>query len=136
MYKEMIISFIILIIILLGNYITQNNTNKSVDILSNNLIVLREEINKETNKKTNGEKREEDITNQFNKISDIWKKEYIKMAYYIEHDELEKVETEITKIKSNIETEEYSNAIECIDSCNFILEHIKDKTALKIVNIF
>ena len=132
MYKEMIISFIILIIILLGNYITQNNTNKSVDILSKDLIALREEINKETN----GENREENITNQSNKISDIWKKEYIKMAYYIEHDELEKVETEITKIKSNIETEEYSNAVESIDSCNFILEHIKDKTTLKIVNIF
>ena len=132
MYKEMIISFIILIIILLGNYITQNNTNKSVDVLSKDLIALREEIKKETN----GEKREENIINQSNKISDIWKKEYIKMAYYIEHDELEKVETEITKIKSNIETEEYSNAIEAIDSCNFILEHIKDKTALKVVNIF
>ncbi len=70
------------------------------------------------------------------KIEKIWEERYEKMAYYIEHDELEKVETELTKLKPDIDMEEYSMGVENLDSCSFILEHIKDKSALKIVNVF
>lgn len=52
------------------------------------------------------------------------------------HDELEKVSTELAKLKADVKTENYDFAVENLDNCIFILEHIKDKSALKIVNIF
>ena len=54
----------------------------------------------------------------------------------IEHNELEKVDTEIVKAKADIEVQNYAKAIENLERCTFILEHIKDKNSLKIVNVF
>jgi len=39
-------------------------------------------------------------------------------------------------LKADVKTENYDFAVENLDNCIFILEHIKDKSALKIVNIF
>ena len=58
------------------------------------------------------------------------------MAFYIEHDELEKVETCLTNIRSDIETEELEHSIENLDNCIFILEHIRDKESISLANIF
>ena len=58
------------------------------------------------------------------------------MAYFIEHDELEKVETNLTNIKTYIEVEDLNMAITSIDEADFILEHIKEKNAFNLENIF
>lgn len=129
MYKELIISIIVIALIVIGNVVTQNNTMESVEEISQNLNLLREEISKpEVNSQISKQKIEE--------IENLWKEKYEAMAYYIEHNELEKVQTELTKLKADIDMQEYSTGVENLDNCIFILEHIKDKTALKIVNIF
>ena len=58
------------------------------------------------------------------------------MAYYIEHDELEKVKTAITSIKSYVEVKEYNQSLESIDKCKYILEHIQESQRLSLDNIF
>jgi len=129
MYKELIITVIIITAIIIANIITQNNTNSAAEEISKKLTNFREVILKEEvdNKKA---------SQQFEEIESLWEGEYEKLAYYIEHDELEKVETELTKLKADIEVKKYEMAIENLDNCMFILEHIKDKSALKIVNVF
>lgn len=129
MYKELIISFIVIALIVIGNIVTQNNTVKSVNQISNQLNVLREELSKQS-------VSQEDVKKKMEEIEKTWEEKYETMAYYIEHNELEKVQTELTKLKADIDMEEYPMGVENLDSCSFILEHIKDKTALKIVNIF
>ena len=129
MYKELIISIIVVGVIILGNVITQNNTTQSVNEISGGLENLREIISKND---VDAEKSK----NQMQEVEKIWEEKYEKMAYYIEHNELEKVETELTKLKADIDMKEYKMGVENLDNCIFILEHIKDKTALKIVNIF
>lgn len=129
MYKELIIIIIIIMLVIVGNIITQNNTNKTVETISEELNVFRSEI-------SNKNVRQEDVQNHISKINNNWDKRSEALAYYIEHDELEKVTTELTKLKADVETENYDFAIENLDNCIFILEHIKDKSALKIVNIF
>ncbi len=129
MYKEIVITIIVLVLIIVGNIVTQNNTNTSVEEISKELNTLMEEVQKE-------QVSQENAKLQMEKIEKVWKEKYETMAYYIEHNELEKVETEIVKIKADIEVEEYKMANESIGNCNFVLEHIKDKNALKIVNIF
>lgn len=129
MYKELIIIIIIMALVIVGNIITQNNTNKSVEAINDELKIFREEILKQTISKT-------EIEEHIEKINNTWEEKFEKLAYYIEHDELEKASSELTKLKSDVETENYDFAIENLDNCVFILEHIKDKSALKIVNIF
>ena len=129
MYKELIIIIIIILLVIVGNIITQNNTNKTFETMSKELSTLKNEISNENVNKVEAQ-------NYIKKISDTWDEKLETLAYYIEHDELEKVTTELTKSKADVETENYDFAVENLDNCIFILEHIKDKSALKIVNIF
>ena len=129
MYKELVMIIIIIVLVIAGNIITQNNTNKTVDIMNEELNAFRNKISSENVNK-------QEAQNHISKINDTWDEKSETLAYYIEHDELEKVTTEIKKLKADVETENYNFAIENLDNCVFILEHIKDKSALKIVNIF
>lgn len=126
MFKEVIISIIIVISIISLDIITQNYTNETVKQTSTMLNSLKEEI--KTNK-TN-------ISNDLKEIHKKWEQRREKMAYFIEHDELEKVETNLTNIKSYIDENEIDMAISGIDETKFILEHIKEKNAFNLENIF
>lgn len=129
MYKELVISIVVIALIIVGNIITQNNTIKSVNAISKELTELREEISKQY-------VNQEEAKQKMERIEKAWEEKNETMAYYIEHDELEKVQTELTKLRADIDMKEYKMGVENLDNCIFILEHIKDKSALKIVNIF
>lgn len=131
MTKELIISIIIVVLIFLGNSITENYTQESIDETTRNLTTLREEIIK-----SQDEVKVDIAKEKINNIYGQWNLRYEKLAYYIEHDELEKVKTELTGLKGYIEKEEYSEAVPELDKSIYILEHIKDKTALNLKNIF
>ena len=129
MYKELVIIIIIIVLVIAGNIITQNNTNKTVETMNEELNTFRNEISSENVNK-------QEAQNHISKINDTWEEKLETLAYYIEHDELEKVSTELAKLKADVKTENYDFEVENLDNCIFILEHIKDKSALKIVNIF
>lgn len=131
MTKELIISIIIVVLIFVGNSVTENYTEESVNETKQSLSSLREEIMKKDD--------DVDLETAKTKIDDIyekWNLRHEKLAYYIEHDELEKVKTELTGLRGYIEKEEYSEAVPELDKSVYILEHIKDKTALNLKNIF
>ena len=131
MTKELIISIIIVVLIFGGNAITENYTGESVDETKKSLSDLREEIVK------NEDEIDVNIAKEkIDKIHEQWDSRYEKLAYYIEHDELEKVKTELTGVRGYIEKEEYSEAVPELDKSVYILEHIKEKTALNLKNIF
>ncbi len=156
MQKELVICIIIVIAIIIGNVITHNNTKSAVAEVNRSLQEVSSRIsenNKETSsKKTasegnikkeegNIEKNSDDenikkIEEAIVNSKEIWDKKYQTLAYYIEHDELEKVSEAIVKAKSNISAEEYNTAIENIDSCIFLLQHIEEKDKFSLKNIF
>lgn len=138
MYKQVIIIIIVLVVIVVANIITQNNTSKAVEVMSQNLSQLREKIHKlnESEESFKINEEQEESMKKMEDIENLWEEKDETMSYYIEHNELEKVRTELTKLKANIETKDYQTAVESLDNCAFILKHIKDKSALKIVNIF
>ena len=78
----------------------------------------------------------EDSEIEVNEIKQKWDKAHDKLAYYIEHDELEKVETNLTSCKSLAETENYDLAISELEKTVFVLNHITDKYAFNLENIF
>ena len=132
MWKETIICVVIVIAIIVANVITQNYTVESVKYLSKELESLREGIyNIEYNQNIENQTKE-----KIDKTVNDWEKRHDKLAYYIEHDELEKVENNLTGIKSFIETKEPAEALNELDKTIFILKHIEDKYAFNLQNIF
>ena len=129
MLKETVITILIISLIVIANIITQNNTNQTVEEINKQLDSLKNNIMLEN-------VAQEEANKQIQEIENNWNAKYEKLAYYIEHDELEKVGTEFAKLKADIATEEYTTAVENLNNCQFILQHIRDKSALKIVNIF
>lgn len=164
MQKELIICVIIVIAIIVGNTLTHNNTKSAVsevnkklqEVTEKILYVQREKENvteksfiegqknvkltatekNEKEENTKGIIEKQDIENDITQSNEIWNKEYQTLAYYIEHDELEKVSEALVKAKANISAEEYSSAIENIDSCIFLLQHIEEKDKFSLKNIF
>ena len=143
MKKELIISIVIFILIIIGNIITQNYTKESVLDLSNNLENLKENISlkieEEENNKENNQNNFDDnkeLLEEINNITKDWESRHNKLAYYIEHNELEKVEDNLTGLNSLVETEEYNEAVKELDKSIFILKHIEEKYKFNLENIF
>lgn len=131
MWKETIICVVIVIAIVIGNYIIQNYTVQSVEELTSKLGELKQEIVKEE-----GNIDREKANNKMEEIKKSWEARHDKLAYFIEHDELEKVETDLTSLKSFIETNSYSEATSELDKSVFVLQHIEDKYAFNLENVF
>ena len=129
MKKEIIIILFILIFIITLNHITQNYTKVSVSLLNEKLEEIKEEIIKEKDEAKNIERKLQDLCS-------LWEEREQKLAYYIEHDELEKVESKINLIKGNIENKAYEETIADIEEAVFILNHIEEKYKFIIKNVF
>ena len=82
------------------------------------------------------QKNKEEAQKQMLKVKETWAKKYKVLAYYIEHDELEKVKTQLTGLEANLEVGEYKLCISELDITLFILEHIQDKYKFSLDNIF
>ena len=120
MFKEIFICILILSMIFVGNYITQSYTLKSVNEISSNLVEIKGEMQKE-----NIESKK--VNDKIGEMSNNLERRHDKLSYYIEHNEIEKLETELTSLKSYVEVEQYDEAINEIDRALFLLNHIKDK---------
>lgn len=136
MKKEIIISIIVITIVIIGNIVTQNNTKQSVAELNGNLDELKQNLIGIAD----GEKKMDVDYLRYKEMSteirDIWDEMQEVLSFYIEHDELEKVETQLAVINGQMESRIYDEAVTEIEKCQFILEHIADKTAFNIKNIF
>ena len=129
MLKEFVICTIILILIFVGNGITQGYSRSSIEDINEKLVDLREEMNKEEINDKEVVKKEEEIDKQ-------WEEMFSRLAYYIEHEELEKVSKNLENIKTYISLKEYDNAIKEINEGIYILNHIEDKYSFNLQNIF
>lgn len=128
--KEITISTVIIINILIGNFVTQNYTNYATESTSEKLNSLKSIMI------SNEENIKEDLQVRIDQIHEEWDKKYEKLAYYIEHNELEKIESGLTLVRSYIETEEKSESIGKIDETIYLLRHIEDKNKFNLKNIF
>ena len=127
MYKEVVICIAIIIIIVSLDIFTQKYTQKTTSEITQIFADLKNEIlNEDKNK----------IDEKVKILDEKWGKKHDRLAYYIEHDELEKVDTAIVSLKIYDETDDYSSAIAELDEGKFVLEHIQKKYAFNLVNIF
>lgn len=127
MYKETIICVFIIILIIVLDILTQNYTKNSTIEITECLSQLGEEI------------KNENLENAKEKIEELdkkWNNKHDKLAYYIEHDELEKVDTAIVQVKSFVENDDIPSAIAELEIGKFVLEHIEQKYKFNLQNIF
>ena len=129
MRKELIITIIIVIFVIIGNCITQKYNKKCVSETTSQL----EELKKNA---LDGEKDHNELAKMAQDIYEQWIKKNEGLSYYLEHDELEKVHTQIRKAEACFEADEVQNAIPEIEDGIFILEHIQEKQSFKLKTIF
>ena len=128
MYRELVIALIIVISIFILDYVMQKYTDDVINEATSDLRNLENDINKEIEDKQ--------IAENMRKIHTKWKEKQNTLSYYIEHNELEKVETNLVAGKSLIESTEYIQALSELEKAIFVLEHINDKYSFNLKNIF
>lgn len=127
MLKEIVLSIIIIVVIFGLDIFTQGYTKNSTKEMTEMMANLKATILNEDKEK---------IETSVKEIDEKWTNKHDRLAYYIEHDELEKVDTAIVMMKSFLETNDYSSAVAELDEGKFVLEHIKDKNSFNIQNVF
>lgn len=126
MSKEIVITIVILLSIILlnvwvGKYV-DGKLNHVLDSLSELRSLIEEQKFDEANKK-------------IEEIDEDWQKHDNFLSFFIEHDELEKVMTEYTSLKTYFELEQ-EEAFEALDKMAFIIKHIEEKDDIRLKNIF
>ena len=127
MIKETVICIIIVIGIIGLEIFTQNFTKKTVKEITESFSKIENEIVKQDI---------EQINIEIETISNKWEDKQKKLAYYIEHDELEKVDNAIVTMKSYIKTNDFSSAMAELEEGKFVIEHIQEKNSFNLQNIF
>ena len=150
MKKEEIATLVIIGIILIIDLITLFYTKKCIAKISDDLTNLEnmtvESIKAENNdnSENNGSNREGDESKKIEskelkqKTEDIYK-EWLGMndtlTFYIEHDELEKVNVQLERIIANFNVDSTEDAVPEIKETIYILRHIEKKQRLTLRNI-
>ena len=150
MKKEEIATLVIIGIILIIDLITLCYTKKCIAKISDDLTNLEnmaiESIKAENNdnSENNGSNSEGDESKKIEskelkqKSEDIYK-EWLGMndtlTFYIEHDELEKVNVQLERIIANFNVDSTEDAVPEIKETIYILRHIEKKQRLTLRNI-
>lgn len=127
MLREAVISIIVIVAVVSLDYFLQDYTQNSIDVMTNSLSELKEKLLIED---------EESINSKITEIENKWEEINNKMSFFIEHDELEKVKTDLVALKGFIEVKDYNTAVNELNKSIFVLEHIADKYDFTLVNIF
>lgn len=124
--KEIIVIVLIFSMITILDIFTNRNTEKVMEKMVNDLDDLKEEIS--ISEKYNVKKIDE--------LESYWEEEIKVMSLYLEHNEIEKVNSSLAKLKANMDSKEKYMALENIEEVKFIIEHIKNKNILNLQNVF
>lgn len=125
MKKEIVISIVIIIFIVIGDILLQKYTENSFDLIEDKLSTIKDNL----------EDKEKSLS-QIDVVNEEWNKRFNILTCFLEHDELEKIKTQLVVIKSGVQVNDAEYAYEEIDKAIYILNHLKDKQSLKWDNLF
>lgn len=80
--------------------------------------------------------RPQEAEKELEKIAKNWEEKQNKLAYFIEHNELEKVDNNLVSLKSYINIKNFEESIREIDETAFSVRHIEEKYQFNLKNIF
>ena len=123
--KDSAIIFVIIVMVIIGNIISQNILKQDSENLTNKLEDLKQNIN-----------QKELAKEKVNEIYELWEDIDSRWSIIITHQELDLIKTAILTIKAGIEVDDRQIAYEQIENSIFLVGHIKEKEALSLKNIF
>lgn len=127
MRKEFVICIIIIVTITVGNILIKNYTNSAGKDMISKLEKLKISI---------GKNNSDEIEKKLSEVNQIWEEKQAKLAYFIEHNEIEKVDVNLVSLKSYVEINDLEEAKREVDESCFSVQHIEEKYAFNLKNIF
>ena len=127
MYKEIIIIVTVITLIVTLDILTNNYTQNTVKMMSEELTTLREDVL---------QKDQKSAQDKMVAILSKWQEKNNVLAYYIEHNELEKIKTQLTGLAANINVQEYEPSMVQLDTAIFLLENLQEKQKLDFKSMF
>lgn len=129
MKKEIVISIIIVFLVVISDFFTSNITDNRINNMNYSLNKMKENI-------INNESRDNKLILEAENIKRKWEDDNNILSYYIEHEELEKVGTEISSLYNYVESNDINQALDSITRLEFILDHISKKYDFELNNFF
>ena len=129
MRREAVITILIILVIIIGEYLTQRYSEETLGGVQDSLGELKEQILSSVIEVS-------ELIDKTNQIYNKWEEDNELLSYYLEHDELEKVNTQIVLVRGFLESDTPEDSIPEIEEGIYILEHIKEKEKLSIKNVF
>ena len=123
--KQIIAIIIIISIIIIVDIIVGKNTKNVVEQMNSELENIDDML-----------ANSEDANSEIEKIVEEWDKREKILSYYMEHDEIEKIGSNIFLIQKQIEIAAFDDARMTISEVQFLFEHISDKQSLNLENFF
>ncbi|MBP3502751.1 MAG: DUF4363 family protein [Clostridia bacterium] len=128
--KEFIVCIVIVVAIVIGDIFLQKYTKESLNLINEKLFYIKEDLKKEE------ELKKEEINKKVGEINKEWDKRFNILTCLLEHNELEKVKTQLVSITAGLEIDDKEYVYEELNKTIYILEHIRDKESFRIDNIF
>lgn len=128
--KEFIVCVVIVVVIIVGDIFLQRYTKESLNLINEKLSEIKEDLKKGEDLK------KEEINKKIGEINKEWDKRFNILTCFLEHNELEKVKTQLVSITAGLEIHDNEYVYEELNKTIYILEHIRDKESFRIDNIF
>ena len=129
--KDTIIIVAIILVIVLGDIVTKNYLNKTVDELLTSLETLKEKVieAKQTNER-------EEIKKEMEIVEQKWENASKICSIIVVHQEIDNIEQALTRGESSINYGILEDALQEIETAIFFSEHVKEREKLSLKNIF
>ena len=124
-FREYLILALIIVFVTLTELITLHVTNICLENINYDIRELELAINENN-----------DVYDKMQKLLDEWRTVENKLSFYMEHNELEKISSDVINLESNIRTNDNVDSIEKLNEVEYRLIHVKNKQRLKLKNIF
>lgn len=128
--KEFVVCVVIVAAIIVGDIFLQRYTKESLNLINEKLSEIKEDLKKGEDLK------KEEINKKIGEINKEWDKRFNILTCFLEHNELEKVKTQLVSITAGLEIHDNEYVYEELNKTIYILEHIRDKESFRIDNIF
>lgn len=129
MRKELIITILVFLIIFISDIFLQNYIKGSVEEIKNDLENLKKEV-------LDSGIESKELEEKVKTIYEKWEIKNKVLTFFVEHDELEKVNTELNKIKGYFEVDMKDDSMTDINETIYVLEHIREKQKVSLKNVF
>lgn len=129
MRKELIITILVFLIIFISDIFLQNYIKGSVEEIKNDLENLKKEV-------LDSGIESKELEEKVKTIYEKWEIKNKVLTFFVEHDELEKVNTELNKIKGYFEVDMKGDSMTDINETIYVLEHIREKQKVSLKNVF